>query len=182
MIWVAAVGIAVNGVTAWLFLSGQKGDLNVRGAFLHMAADAGVSLGVVLAGLVILLTGWQWLDPAVSLAIVAVILAGTWGLLRESVDLALDAVPEGIDPAQVQAYLADIGGVREVHDLHIWAMSTTDTALTVHLVIPDEIERDALLRRICDDLHDQFEIDHATIQIEHGDAAHPCRLAPTRVV
>lgn len=123
VIWVAVVGIVVNTATALLFFAGQKGDLNIRGAFLHMAADAGVSLGVVLAGLVILATGWDWLDPAVSLAIVVVILVGTWGLLRESVDLALDAVPEDIDPVQVYAYLDEVAGVREVHDLHIWAMT-----------------------------------------------------------
>jgi cobalt-zinc-cadmium efflux system protein len=181
---VAAVGIAVNGTTAWLFMSGQKGDVNIRGAFLHMAADAVVSLGVVLSGFVILLTGWDWLDPVTSLVIVVVIVFGTWGLLRESVDLALDAVPEGIDPAEVQAYLAAVDGVREVHDLHIWGMSTTETALTAHLVIPgaDGRESDGLLRRVCEELHERFEIEHATIQIEHGDPAHPCPLAPARVV
>jgi cobalt-zinc-cadmium efflux system protein len=179
---VAAVGIVVNGVTAWLFMSGQKGDVNIRGAFLHMAADAAVSLGVVLSGLVILLTGWDWLDPVTSLVIVVVIVFGTWGLLRESVDLALDAVPEGIDPAKVEAYLAAITGVREVHDLHIWGMSTTETALTAHLVIPDGGQGDGLLRRVCEGLHDEFGIEHVTIQIEHGDSAHPCPLAPARVV
>ena len=182
VIWVAAFGIVVNGATALLFLSGQKGDVNIRGAFLHMAADAGVSLGVVLAGIAILYTGWEWLDPAMSLTIVAVILIGTWSLLRESVDLALDAVPDGIDPAQVGAYLAAREGVGEVHDLHIWAMSTTETALTAHLVIPDAGEVDGLLRQIREGLHDQFKIEHATIQIEHGDPAHPCPLAPTSVV
>ena len=126
----------VNAGTAWLFASGRKGDLNVRGAFLHMAADAGVTVGVIVAALLIMWTGWQWLDPAVSLAIAVVILVGTWGLLRDSVNLSLDAVPEDIDPHEVEAYLAGQPGVSEVHDLHIWGMSTTETALTAHLVRP----------------------------------------------
>ncbi len=182
VIWVALVGIAVNTATALLFMAGRKDDLNIRGAFLHMAADAGVSLGVVVAGLVILLTGWQWLDPVVSLAIVAVILVGTWGLLRDSVNLALDAVPEGIDTAAVTTYLAALPGVTEVHDLHIWAMSTTETALTAHLVIPGIRDGDALLARVCAELHDRFGIEHATVQIEHGDPAYPCGLAPAHTV
>jgi cobalt-zinc-cadmium efflux system protein len=132
---VAAAGVVVNAATALLFLSGRTSDLNVRGAFLHMVADAGVSVGVVLAGLGMRLTGWLWLDPTASLAVVAVIAVGTWGLLRESADLALDAVPEGIDPAAVRDYLRGLPGITELHDLHIWAMSTTETALTVHLVL-----------------------------------------------
>ena len=182
VIWVALVGIAVNTATALLFMSGRKDDLNIRGAFLHMAADAGVSLGVVVAGVIILFTGWQWLDPVVSLAIVAVILVGTWGLLRDSVNLALDAVPENIDTADVTAYLAALPGVTEVHDLHIWAMSTTETALTALLVIPDGRVGDALLARTCAELHDRFGIEHATMQIERGDPAHPCGLAPAHTV
>jgi cobalt-zinc-cadmium efflux system protein len=180
IIGVALVGIAINGITALLFLRGQD-DLNIRGAFLHMAADAGVSLGVVLSGLAIVLTGWSWLDPVVSLAIVAIIFIGTWGLLRDSVNLALDAVPEGIDTAQVQGYLQKLPEVAEVHDLHIWAMSTTETALTAHLVMPDGHSGDALLARACRELHDQFGIEHATLQIEHGGTAYSCScsLQPT---
>ena len=136
VIIVATFGIAINLGTALLFMSGRKGDLNVRGAFTHMAADAAVSLGVVIAGFAIMYTGWLWLDPVVSLMISIVIVIGTWGLLRDSVNLALHAVPEGIDPDKVHAYLSAAEGVSEVHDLHIWAMSTTETALTVHLVVP----------------------------------------------
>jgi len=159
----------------------RKADLNIKGAFLHMAADAGVSLGVVAAGLAIAATGWLWLDPAISLTIVAVILVGTWGLLRDSVNLALDAVPEDIDPATVHAYLAGLAGVTEVHDLHIWGMSTTDTALTAHLVKPEPQNEDDLLAQTCLELHDRFGIEHATLQVERGGAA-PCALAPDHVV
>ena len=171
---VAAAGILVNGITAWLFAAGRKGDLNIRGAFQHMAADAVVSLGVVLAALAMRFTGWLWLDPAVSLVIVVVIAVGTWGLLRDSVNLALDAVPQSIDPGQVETYLAALPGVTAVHDLHIWGMSTTDAAMTVHLVKPDASIDDALLARINADMHRLFHIDHTTVQFELGDAAHPC--------
>jgi len=147
-----------------------------------MAADAGLALGVALTGVVILATSWHWLDPIASLVIGGVILLGTWSLLRDSVNLALDAVPEGVDAAAVEAYLAGLPTVTEVHDLHIWGMSTTETALTAHLVIPDGGAGDALLARVCGELHDQFDIEHATLQIEHGDPAHPCRLAPMGVV
>ncbi|HEV2675253.1 MAG TPA: cation diffusion facilitator family transporter [Aliidongia sp.] len=181
VMWVAAVGIAVNGFTAFLFMRGSKGDLNIRGAFLHLAADAGVSLGVVVAGLVIGLTGWLWLDPVVSLAISATILFGTWSLLKESLDLALDAVPVGIDPAAVAAYLKELPGVSEIHDLHIWAMSTTETALTAHLVRPGGGLDDALLDRAAETLQQRFGIAHATFQVEEGDGAE-CRLAPPSVV
>jgi cobalt-zinc-cadmium efflux system protein len=129
---VAAVGIFINGMTAWLFASGSKGDLNIRGAYLHMAADAAVSIGVVVAGLVILFTGWTWLDPAASLIISAVIIWGTWGLLRDSMAMSMSAVPPGIDPGAVRGYLEKCAGVTQVHDLHIWPMSTTETALTCH--------------------------------------------------
>lgn len=171
---VAAVGILVNGITAWLFMSGRKGDLNIRSAFQHMAADALVSLGVVAAAFAMRFTGWLWLDPAVSLAIVVVIAIGTWGLLRDSVNLALDAVPQGIDPMEVESYLETLPGVMAVHDLHIWGMSTTEAALTVHLVKPDARIDDALLARINKDLHVRFGIDHVTVQFELGDADHPC--------
>ncbi len=179
---VAAIGIAINGITAWLFASGSKGDVNIRGAFLHMAADAAVSLGVVLAAIAMRYTGWLWLDPVVSLAIVVVIATGTWGLLRESLDLALDAVPDRIDPQQVEAYLAGLPGVIAVHDLHIWGMSTTEAALTVHLVKPDASIDDALLARITRELHATFGIDHVTVQFELGDVAHPCGQAPVSAV
>ncbi|MGN6755820.1 MAG: cation diffusion facilitator family transporter [Thermomicrobiales bacterium] len=174
VIWVAAIGIVVNIGTALLFLRGRHTDLNIRGAFLHMAADAAVSLGVVLAGIAIVLTGQGWIDPAVSLAIVVVILAGTWGLLRDSVNLALDAVPEQIDVAAVESYLRALPQVQDVHDLHIWAMSTTETALTAHLVRPASALDDGLLARASAELHDRFGIEHATLQVETGDPAHPC--------
>ena len=145
IIIVAAIGVVINTATALLFLSGRNQDLNIRGAFLHMAADAGVSAGVVLAGVVILSTGWLWIDPAVSLIITAIILAGHWGLLRDSFNLALDAVPTGIDPEAVKSYLSDLPGVKGVHDLHIWAMSTSETALTAHLLKPDADDDDTLI-------------------------------------
>lgn len=179
---VAAIGIAINGLTAWMFARGRKGDLNVRGAFLHMAADAAVSAGVVVSGLVIMLTGWSWLDPLVSLAIAALILISTWGLLRDSVNLALDKVPEHIDVDQVHAYLAGLPGVGEVHDLHIWALSTTETALTAHLVRPQHGRDDAFLQALCEGLKERFAIGHATVQVEQGDAQQPCVLAPAHVV
>ena len=172
VIWVALLGTVINGVTAWLFFAGRKGDLNIRGAFLHMAADAGVSLGVAVAGVVILLTGAWWVDPAVSLLIVVVIVAGTWGLLTDSFNLAMDAVPREIDPSAVREYLRDLPGVSAVHDLHIWAMSTTETALTAHLVKPDPAGDDALLTRLREGLHEHHEIGHVTIQWER-DAADP---------
>jgi len=177
--WVAAVGVLVNGGTALLFMRGRADDLNIRGAFLHMAADAGITVGVMAAALLIAGTGWLWLDPAVSLAIAGVILAGTWGLLRDSVDLALDAVPRGIDPGAVATYLAAQPGVTEVHDLHIWAMSTTETALTAHLVRPGGSPDDGLLACVRDELRARFAIQHATIQVETGD---PCPQAPAHVV
>jgi cobalt-zinc-cadmium efflux system protein len=179
---VAAVGILVNGVTALLFARGRKGDLNVKGAFLHMAADAAVSAGVVVSGLVILLTGWAWLDPVVSLLISALILFSTWSLLRDSLNLALDMVPEGVDAGKVLAYLAALPGVTEVHDLHVWPLSTTETALTVHLVRPQAGTHDAFTHRASEELRERFAIGHATLQIEDGDPARACQLAPANVV
>lgn len=182
VIWVAAAGILVNGITALLFLSGRKRDLNLRAAFVHMAGDAGIAFGVVVAAAAILLTGWYWLDPVVSLAIVAIILRGTWGLMRDSVNLALDAVPEGIDLGAVRAYLAGLPGVTDVHDLHIWAMSTTETALTAHLVVPTVADHDGLLARAAEELHDRFGIEHTTLQLEAGNGAHPrARAVASRV-
>ncbi len=171
---VAAIGIVVNGVTAWLFSSGREHDVNIRGAFTHMASDAIISLGVVLAALTMRFTGWLWLDPVVSLIIVVAIAWGTWSLLSESLDLALDAVPRHIEPAEVAAYLEALPGVVAVHDLHIWGISTTDAALTVHLVKPDASIDDALLARINHDLRERFRIGHVTVQLELGDEAHPC--------
>ena len=181
VVWVAVAGIFVNGGTALLFASGRSQDINVRGAFLHMAADAVVSVGVVVAGLGILYTGWLWLDPVVSLIISAVIVAGSWGLLRDAIRLSLDAVPAGIDVDRVQSYLARLEGVTEVHDLHIWAMSTTETALTVHLLSPGGHPGDAFIAQIAHDLHDNFDIAHVTVQVEI-DPRYPCALAPADVV
>src|SRR5580704_17866993 len=165
VVWVAALGIAINGGTALLFMRGRHGDLNVRGAHLHMAADAAVSLGVVVAALVIMWTGWLWLDPATSLVISAVVFWSGWGLARDSVNLALDGVPRGIELADVRIYLGGLEGVTEVHDLHIWAMSTNETALTAHLVRPGGHD-DSFLHHVCEELAHRFSIHHATLQIE----------------
>ena len=182
VIVVAAIGIAINGYTAWLFMSGKDGDVNIRGAYLHMAADAAISLGVVLAASAMLYTGWLWLDPLVSILIAIVIAIGTWSLLRESVNLALDAVPGHIQPGKVQAYLESLPGITEVHDLHIWAMSTTEVALTAHLIKPDALIDDCLLARINQELHKQFDIQHTTLQFEQGDTTFPCHQAPASTV
>ncbi|MGP0003228.1 MAG: cation diffusion facilitator family transporter [Acetobacteraceae bacterium] len=181
VILVAAAGILINGATALLFLQGRGHDINVRAQFVHMAADAGVSAGVVLAGLLILLTGWGWLDPAASLAIGVVIVATTWGLLRESIDLAMDAVPGGVAQEAVQDYLASVPGVLEVHDLHIWGLSTTQTALTAHLVCADP-SAERTLHDVTTELRDRFGIGHATLQIENDTDAELCRLRPHDVV
>ena len=182
VIWVALAGIVVNGATAVGFVSGRKRDLNIRAAFTHMAADALIALGVALSGAAILFTGWQWLDPVVGLVIAAVIVVGTWSLLRDSVNLALDAVPTHIDHDAIVAYLGRLPGVTEVHDLHIWAMSTTEIALTAHLVRPQAGLDDQLLTQACRELTERFGIGHATLQVEAGDPAHPCALAPSEVV
>jgi cobalt-zinc-cadmium efflux system protein len=178
---VAAAGIVTNGLSAWLLMAGRKGDLNVRSAFAHMVADAAVSLGVVVAGAVIWFTGWIVIDPIMSLVISAVIVWGTWGLLRESLQLSMDAVPAGIEPADVRTYLEQRPGVASIHDLHIWAMSTTENALTVHLVMPKGHPGDDCLVELCHDLKRRFGIQHPTFQIELGDAAE-CALAPEQVV
>lgn len=180
VIWVAALGIFINAISALLFMAGRKSDLNIEGAFLHLAADAAVSAGVVVAGIAIRVTGWQWLDPAVSIVVGIIIVWGTWGLLRQSVNLAMDAVPEGIDLHAVEAYLAALSGVHSVHDLHIWGMSTTEAALTVHLVMPSPPTSDNFLEGVCHELREHFGIAHITIQIEHGDAE--CHQAPAHVV
>ena len=180
IIGVAAAGVVVNAATALLFMGGRKRDLNVRGAYLHMAADAGVSAAVVAAGVVIGLTGWAWVDPAASLLVVAVVAVGTWGLLRESLDLALDAVPAGIDPAAVEAYLAGLPGIAAVHDLHVWGLSTTHAAVTAHLVKPDGRLDDILLARIADELRTRFGIAHVAIQLEQGPTSLPPGAAALR--
>jgi cobalt-zinc-cadmium efflux system protein len=180
VILVAAVGIAINGVSAWLLMGGRD-DLNVRGAFLHLAADAAVSAGVVVAGAAILLTGWTWIDPVVSLAICAVIVWGTWGLLRESIRLSLGAVPEEVDLVEVRAFLETLRGVTSVHDLHVWAMSTTENALTAHLVMPSGHPGDAFIAEVSHALEHRFRIAHPTFQIELGDAG-ACALAPAHTV
>lgn len=177
IITVAVIGMIINTITALLFRSGRKSDLNIRGAFLHMAADAAVSAGVAVAGVVILLSGWQWLDPALSLLIAAAILAGTWGLLREAVNLALDAVPAGIDRGAVEAYLQSLPGVSAVHDLHIWGLSTSETALTAHLVKATAADDDALIAQASRELHERFKIAHTTLQWERSTAQCPSGLA-----
>ena len=166
MMIVAGIGFVINAVTALLFMKGREKDLNIKGAFLHMAADAGVSLGVVLAGLVIFYTNWLWIDPVISLVIVLVITIGTWSLMRDSFHLSMDAVPKGIDLKEVEDYFKDLEGVDEVHDLHIWGMSTTENALTVHLVVPEEQKDDSFLKEVCGELQSRFGIVHPTIQIE----------------
>jgi cobalt-zinc-cadmium efflux system protein len=176
IIVVAAVGVVINTITALLFASGQKHDLNIRSAFLHMAADAGISLGVVVAGVVIMLKGWLWVDPLISLAIVVIILAGTWSLLRDSINLVIDAVPQGIDMAGIRDYLTGLDNVSRIHDLHVWALSTTETALTVHLVVTDESLSNELLHRVQRHLHDRFGIEHSTIQVETEDEEYSCML------
>lgn len=177
IIWVSLLGIAINTITALMFMSGRKGDMNIRAAFLHMAADALVSAGVTLAGIGILITGWQWLDPAFSLVISAVIILSTWQLLKESFSLAVDAVPPGIDERAVRTYLMEKPGVAQIHDLHIWGMSTTEVALTAHLVMPSGHPGDEFLAQTCEELHDYFRIKHSTLQIELGNAAASCALA-----
>jgi cobalt-zinc-cadmium efflux system protein len=178
VIGVAAVGVVINTVTALMFLSGRKGDMNIRAAFQHMAADALVSVGVVLAGIGILLTHWLWLDPAFSLIISALIIFSTWELLKDSFHLAIDGVPNNIDQLAVRTYLSELSSVTQVHDLHIWSMSTVETALTAHLVIPTGHPGDGFLAQTCGELRDRFDIQHATLQIEVGDSNHPCLLEP----
>lgn len=174
---VAGIGMVINGVTAWLFMSGRKEDLNIRGAYLHMAADALVSLGVVISGAVMMVTGWMWLDPAVSFVIALVIIVGTGSLLKDSFNLALHAAPKHIHPAKVRAYLASLPQVKDVHDLHIWAMSTNETALTAHIRVADQHPGDLFLKNIAQELEHRFRIGHSTIQIEVGDHTE-CKLAP----
>ncbi len=173
---VAAIGVAINGFSAWLFMAGSKDDINIRGAYQHMAADAALSLGVVVSGLIIMATGWNWLDPAVSIAIVLLIVASTWSLLSESMRMALAAVPDNVDAAAVGSFLRQRPGVREIHDLHIWAMSTTETALTAHLVMPGGYPGDADIDAIVAQLKSGYGIAHCTLQVEMGTTSHDCAL------
>jgi cobalt-zinc-cadmium efflux system protein len=173
---VAAIGVAVNGLSAWLFMAGSNDDLNIRGAYQHMAADAAISLGVVTSGLAIMATDWTWLDPAVSLVIVVLILASTWGLLRESMQLVLGAVPPNVDAEKVSGFLRAQPGVTDIHDLHIWAMSTTENALTVHLVMPGSYPGDHAFDAITAGLKANFAIHHCTLQMEQGTTDHACTL------
>ena len=178
VIAVAALGAVVNAATALLFHRGRHADVNVRGAYLHMAADAAVSVAVAVSGLLLKWRGWSWVDPAASLLVVAVILYSTGELLWESINLALDAVPRHIDPARVREYLGRLPGIADVHDLHIWGMSTTEAALTVHLVKPDGRIDDEFLAELEHELHDRFGIKHATVQLEQGNSGHTCKLSP----
>jgi cobalt-zinc-cadmium efflux system protein len=178
---VAAAGIVINGVTAWLFAAGRKGDINLRAAFLHMAYDALVSLGVVMAAGLIMATGWIWLDPLVSLAIAGVILVGTWSLLRDSLGMSLDAVPPGLKMQEVSAFLQGWPGVTSIHDLHIWPMSTTETALTCHCLMPGGHPGDAVLGQLAHELHERFRIEHVTIQVEVDEHV-ACALEPDHIV
>lgn len=173
---VAAIGIVINGISAWLFMAGSKHDLNLRGAYLHMAADAAVSLGVVIAGAVMLATGWSWPDPAISLVIVVVVVAGTWGLLREALQLSLSAVPAHVVLAEVEDFLSHQPGVVAVHDLHIWGMSTTETALTACLMMPQAYPGDAFMDELAVQLQQRFSIHHATLQIRQGAGPQECVL------
>jgi cobalt-zinc-cadmium efflux system protein len=165
---VAFLGVVINGGTALLFMRGQHSDVNTRGAFLHMAGDALVSVGVIVGGGLIFLTHWTWIDPAMSIVVVAVIVAGTWGLLRESVDMALDAAPAGADVPGIHDFLMQSAGVTEVHDLHVWALSTTETALTAHLVRPDRELEEGFCGALAEALERRFGVSHATLQIEQA--------------
>ncbi len=176
MIIVAAIGVFINTVTALLFVRGQKEDLNIRGAFLHMAADAGVSLGVVISGVIIIYTGWLWVDPVISLLIVAVVFVGTWNLLHDSVNFAMDCVPESVDVGRIRQYLLDLDRVCSIHDLHVWPLSTTEVALTVHLVVSDESLDNDFVVGVQSELHDRFKIEHSTIQVEIKEEKINCRL------
>lgn len=177
IIVVAAIGVVINTVTALLFFSSQHEDLNIKAAFIHMAADAGVSLGVVIGGIAILFTGMFWIDPAISLFIVVVIVISTWGVFRDSFNLAMDGVPKGIDVEEVRNFILQQDGIKEIHDLHVWAMSTTQVALTAHLVRDTNSIDDQFLHHLSNELQERFNIIHPTIQIESGKQADMCDQA-----
>ena len=179
---VAGIGILINGGTALMLLSGSRADLNVRSAYLHMAADAVISAGVVVAGVLLVWTGWRWIDPLTSVAIAVAIAYASFTLLKESLDLAMDAVPQAVDRDAVRAFLTAQPGVESVHDLHIWSLSTTSVALTAHMVMPGTSSGDEFLHRLSAALQERFGIDHVTLQIERGDGSDPCRLAPEEVI
>ncbi|WP_250435005.1 cation diffusion facilitator family transporter [Caballeronia sp. ATUFL_F2_KS9A] len=174
---VATLGMVVNGFSAWLFMHGSKEDLNVRGAFLHMAADAAISAAVAVSGLIILFTGASWLDPLMSLIVVSVIVYGTWGLGRDAMRLAMAAVPPSVDMSRIERYLTGLPGVRDVHDLHVWALSTTENALTVHLVMPQGHPGDAFVQDVVTTLRSEYSMHHATVQVEFGEACQACVLS-----
>jgi cobalt-zinc-cadmium efflux system protein len=182
VIGVALLGAVINGATAVLFLKGKDSDLNLRSAYLHMAGDAAISVGVAISGVAMIASGWLWIDPAVSLAVSVLIVYSTWGVLRESLDLSLHSVPSSVRLGAVMDYLQHLSGVASVHDLHVWAMSTTETALTAHLVMPQGHPGDTFLASAAHHLEHHFGICHATLQIEQGDPEHPCKLAPDDVV
>ncbi len=171
---VAGIGVLINSITAWFFASGKDHDLNIRGAYLHMAADALVSLGVVVSGFVIWKFGLKWFDPLSSLLIAVVIFWSTWSLLRDSLNLAIDAVPRNLDPQKIRNWLSAQPGVEGLHDLHIWPLSTTETAITAHLLMPEPPEDDRFLHKLAQQLQEKFKISHATFQIERGNGDHPC--------
>ncbi|WP_075358859.1 cation diffusion facilitator family transporter [Caballeronia sordidicola] len=173
---VATIGLVVNGFSAWLFMRGSKEDLNIRGAFLHMAGDAGISAAVAVSGLVILYTGASWVDPAMSIVLVAVIVAGTWGLGRDAMRLAMAAVPPGVDKPRIEKYLSDLPGVTDVHDLHVWALSTTENAMTAHIVMPAGHPGDVFVDAIVGTLRRDYAMHHATLQVEMGTTVHSCSL------
>jgi cobalt-zinc-cadmium efflux system protein len=179
---VAGGAAVINLASALLFMKGRHGDLNIRSAFLHLAGDAAIAGGVVASGLIVLETGWTRVDPVASLVVSLLVLYSTWSLLKASLNLALDAVPEGIDPEEVRSFLCTLAGVMEVHDLHIWAMSTTENALTAHLVMPENVGSPAFLGDVCKALHERFRIEHATLQVEPPDAPAPCRQAPDEAI
>jgi cobalt-zinc-cadmium efflux system protein len=179
---VAGGASVINLASALLFSKGRHGDLNLRSAFLHLAGDAAIAAGVVVSGLIVLETGWTRVDPITSLIVSLLVLYSTWSLLKDSLNLALDAVPEGIDPEEVRSFLSTLPGVSEIHDLHIWAMSTTENALTAHLVMPENVGSPAFLGDVCKTLHERFRIEHSTLQVEPPDAPAPCRQAPEESV
>jgi len=178
VILVALIGVAINAISAALFLKGSKHDINIRGAFLHLIGDAGVSVGVAIAGIMILYTGWMWVDPIASLLVAGVVLWATWGLLSEALQLSLDAVPRGIEIEEVRGWLAGQPGVVEVHDVHVWPLSTTQTALTAHLVRPEPPDSDAFLEQLREEARDKFGIGHTTIQLEVESLDDSCHESP----